>query len=339
MNGAMFGTAKVLGNFVNMVSCKRTKHGCCRKIGILIFLLYQATLFLLQTFIVGAMFAAIYAFFDQVFASIFATNEQFQKLYYGGTLMNCFVYTYIMLLAMCLIISLALPLDRAKPCFIISLTIFGVITITAIVGMCFYLAAAGFYPEHLIRNPDTWVWEGQGDHHFSWLVLAGVIMLAVYTIPFILRPIDFLDNFKGYMVGLIAYLVLIPMFTNIFSIYAMSNLHDISWGNRPTGQTAGTEAFSANNNIQRQTQLNYKAYRANFLFLWFCANGAYFVLVLELGKSGDEDEVNDGSFSVLDGFSMYLASVVIFRFVFGSLYVLKWQWRYAFNPKYKVVEH
>ena len=112
-------------------------------------------------------------------------------------------------------------------------------------------------------------------------------MLAVYTIPFILRPIDFLDNFKGYMVGLIAYLVLIPMFTNIFSIYAMSNLHDISWGNRPTGQTAGTEAFSANNNIQRQTQLNYKAYRANFLFLWFCANGAYFVLVLELGKSGD----------------------------------------------------
>ena len=253
--------------------------------------------------------------------------------------MNCFVYTYIMLLAMCLIISLALPLDRAKPCFIISLTIFGVITITAIIGMCFYLAAAGFYPEHLIRDPDTWVWEGQGDHHFSWLVLAGVIMLAVYTIPFILRPIDFLDNFKGYMVGLIAYLVLIPMFTNIFSIYAMSNLHDISWGNRPTGQTAGTEAFSANNNIQRQTQLNYKAYRANFLFLWFCANGAYFVLVLELGKSGDEDEVNDGSFSILDGFSMYLASVVIFRFVFGSLYVLKWQWRYAFNPKYKVVEH
>jgi len=40
MNGAMFGTSKVLANFVNMVSCKRTKHGCCGKLGILIFLLY-----------------------------------------------------------------------------------------------------------------------------------------------------------------------------------------------------------------------------------------------------------------------------------------------------------
>ena len=84
-------------------------------------------------------------------------------------------------------------------------------------------------------------------------MLAGVIMLAIYTVPFILRPIDFLENFKGYTVGLIAYLVLIPMFTNVFSIYAMANLHDISWGNRPTGQTAGTEAFSAKEDIQKKT--------------------------------------------------------------------------------------
>ena len=41
MNGAMFGTSKVLGNFVNMVSCNRAKHGCFRKFGILIFLTYQ----------------------------------------------------------------------------------------------------------------------------------------------------------------------------------------------------------------------------------------------------------------------------------------------------------
>ena len=77
MNGAMFGTSKVLGNFVNMVSCKRARHGCFRKMGILIFLLYLFSQFVLQFFIVGAMFAAIYAFFDQVFASVFANNVQF----------------------------------------------------------------------------------------------------------------------------------------------------------------------------------------------------------------------------------------------------------------------
>ena len=74
MNGAMFGTSKVLGNFVNMVSCRRAKHGCCRKVGIFVFLIYLFSLFVLQFFIVGAMFAAIYAFFNQVFASVFENN-------------------------------------------------------------------------------------------------------------------------------------------------------------------------------------------------------------------------------------------------------------------------
>ena len=152
MNGAMFGTYKVLGNFVNMVSCKRTKHGCCSKCGMFAFLLYLSTLYMLQFFIVGAMFAAIYAFFNQVFASIFAQNVHFQQLYYDGILLNSFVYVYIMLLAMCLILSLALPLDRAKPCFIIATTLFGLLTIAAIVGMVFYLAAAGFMPEHMKFN-------------------------------------------------------------------------------------------------------------------------------------------------------------------------------------------
>lgn len=63
-----------------------------------------------------------------------------------------------MLLSMCLIISLALPLDRAKPCFVIALTAFGGLTIIAIVGMIFYLSAAGLNPEHVIYDPNTHLW-------------------------------------------------------------------------------------------------------------------------------------------------------------------------------------
>ena len=40
MNGALFGTSKVLGNFINMISCRRTSHGCFRSLGMFIFLLY-----------------------------------------------------------------------------------------------------------------------------------------------------------------------------------------------------------------------------------------------------------------------------------------------------------
>ena len=77
MNGAMFGTYTVLANFVSMVSCKRTKHGVIRKCAMMIFMLYLSTLFLLQFFIVGAMFAAVYAFYNQVFASLFEQNVHF----------------------------------------------------------------------------------------------------------------------------------------------------------------------------------------------------------------------------------------------------------------------
>ena len=66
------------------------------------------------------------------------------------------------------------------------------------------------------------------------LCLAGVIMLSIYVLPCVMRPLDFLANFKNYTLGFTAYMLMMPVFTNVFQIYAMSNLHDVSWGNRPT---------------------------------------------------------------------------------------------------------
>ena len=47
MNGSLFGTSKVISNFVNMISCRRTKHSCCRQIMMTLFMIYTATLFVL----------------------------------------------------------------------------------------------------------------------------------------------------------------------------------------------------------------------------------------------------------------------------------------------------
>ncbi len=82
-------------------------------------------------------------------------------------------------------------------------------------------------------------------------------MLSIYAIPMLFRPLDFLSNMGGYIIGLFAYILLIPMFVNVFSIYAFSNLHDVSWGNRPTTTGTGTEAFSANKAVQLKTEHSY----------------------------------------------------------------------------------
>ena len=181
-----------------------------------VFMTYTSTLFVFQFFIVGAMFAAIYVFFDQVFASVFQGNWVFAELYNEGIFTQIFVYIYVFLLVMSLIIALALPLSHANICFMFVTIMFSLLTLSCIFGMTFYLSKSGLFPEERVYDPDTREWNGTGEYYFSFLVLAGVVMLSVYIIPFVMRPVDFLENFKGYVIGLISYLMLIPMYSNVF---------------------------------------------------------------------------------------------------------------------------
>lgn len=242
---------------------------------------------------------------------------------------------------MALILSLALPLEKGKAWFNIVVAAFGLLTTASIFGIIYYLSACGFYPpEKYYSTADKkWYPEDPPEYYFSILILAGVIMLSIYAVPMLFRPVDFLSNLGGYCVGLLAYILLIPMFINVFSIYAFSNLHDVSWGNRPTTSGTGTEAFSASKIIQQKTEHNYEEYRANILFIWICCNGAYFFIVLKLSGSGDPTKINDGSFGPLQGFTCFLASIVVFRVIFGGLYVLKWKWRYNCDKKYKIKQY
>lgn len=65
MNGALFGTYKVIANCGAMVSCGRNDHPLCRQILMLLFMTYLITLYLLQFLTVGAMFVTVIIFFDQ----------------------------------------------------------------------------------------------------------------------------------------------------------------------------------------------------------------------------------------------------------------------------------
>jgi len=257
MNGAFFGTKKVIGNIVHMISCKRTKHGCCNKCMMVFFMIFMVANYTLQFFIVGALFAATYAFYDQVFATVFDGNWALKESYQNGVVMLLFAYVYVFLIVMVLILSLALPLEKARAWFNIVTVAFGFLTALSVFGMVFYLITSGFFPHEKEYNEGMKEWIPKDETNFSVLVLAGVIMLSIYVVPMILRPVDFLSNLGGYIVGLFTYILLIPMYINVFSIYAFCNLHDVSWGNRPTTTTTGTEAFSANKQVQMQTEHNY----------------------------------------------------------------------------------
>ena len=64
MNGALFGTAKVIKNFPHMISCGRNNHPWYRQMLMIFFMIYLVTLYLLQFLTVGALFATIMIFYD-----------------------------------------------------------------------------------------------------------------------------------------------------------------------------------------------------------------------------------------------------------------------------------
>ena len=159
-------------------------------------------------------------------------------------------------MALLIFISMGAPIDQAMSYFKAIAFLFSVMTLSSIVGIAFVLIGEGFYPpvkEYLeSRNADgelngDWSWVTKEDEgpYFSWLTLAGTVMLSVYLVPIVLRPLDFYYNMSKYLVGMMAYFMLLPIYINVMQVYAMSNLHDLSWGNRPSA-TAGTDAISAN---------------------------------------------------------------------------------------------
>ena len=104
-------------------------------------------------------------------------------------------------------------------------------------------------------------------------------MLSIYLIPAGLRPVDFCKNLPRYVIGFISYMLMLPVFVNIMQVYAMSNLHDVSWGNRPTAN-AGTNQLTINEKKSEELQSNFKVFRINFLAFWVLSNLA-FALVIE----------------------------------------------------------
>ena len=347
MNGALFGTKSVIAHMGSMVSCGRNDHPCYRQLLMVFYMIYLLTLYLLQFITVGAMFVTIMVFYDKFFEVLFvdtSTSQFMNDVYTNGILKKVLFASYLGMIFISTFVSIALPIDRAMSYFRFVAVMMAILMLSALGGITYYLATRGFFPpveEKECENvpneaPDcTWV-AVSGEHYFSLLTLAGILMLTTYLIPFVMRPLDFLQNFKNYTLGFLSYMLMMPVFTNVFQIYAMCNLHDVSWGNRPT--STGQEAFTANKATQVSSEIDYKVFRTKFVFIWLAFNVFYYLLILELivADSSTTETIRDSDAGYLAYFSLFLASLVVCRLFFASIYVLKWKCRYTCDKKYKV---
>jgi hypothetical protein len=107
MNGSLFGTSKILWNFIRMLGFG-TSHPWYSCVLMLLYLPYQLCVFLLNFFLVGSLFTTIDVFFKQTLISITKYSEEQISPYY-----HIFSWSYFLMLMLCTFVSLALPINRA----------------------------------------------------------------------------------------------------------------------------------------------------------------------------------------------------------------------------------
>lgn len=71
------------------------------------------------------------------------------------------------------------------------------------------------------------------------------------------------------------------------------------------------------------------------MYFWLCCNAVY-ALGTSLVVVGNPSTVsNDGSIGFLAGFSLFVAGLMLLRFIFAALYIIKWNLRMCFCSHYR----
>lgn len=96
---------------------------------------------------------------------------------------------------------------------------------------------------------------------------------------------------------------------NIMTIFSICNIHDVSWGNRPT---TTNEKFKR---IENKKGIMYRNYRANFLILWALVNIAV--------AAGLVNASRRGNVFVIFLLGCFLVFIMIFKIILSTMHIFK----------------
>lgn len=324
----------------------------------LIFMIYYLSNQLFQFTLVGSYYLTILVFFNDLFTkyihdddyTIYFGNATLGQYFQNGGFAIVFSYFYLGLLTFVVLLSIGGVLDQSMYYFKMIATFLAFVTIGSLVGLGAFLYRQGFYGVYnkdidLDTGCQSWnyqdkEWErepldskdyknDESRYHFQILTVCGTVMLSVYFVPLLMRPIDFIQNAKSYLVGMVCYILLLPTFTNILQIYAMCNLHDISWGNRPAASQAGAtgqNTVTSNAAKAKKLENRYKLFRVQFLCFWIFCNGAYAMYIHSLMNVYSQYR-NCGDLGYLQWFTIYISAMVVYRVFFATLHICKFKRR------------
>lgn len=111
------------------------------------------------------------------------------------------------------------------------------------------------------------------------------------------------------MKGIVYAIYLSPTYVNIFTIYSISNIHDVTWGSRPSVQDQTLKA------VEIKKDLIYKDYRSKFLIFWALINifaGSALIYLFD-----------NGQVQIIFYIGAFLVTVMFFRILFAIIHKCK----------------
>lgn len=279
VNGSWFSMIYTIRN-CNRIS--DSNHSWLRKCFFKTLMTYYAIIALFNWVLVGSFYLA---FVVSVKMNLGETDMRQDKLTKWSTPL---IFFYGCILCALLIVSFAVKPAKIEGLFRIISFILGLFTVTTIGLTVFYLFRDGF---------DSSGWTSSLSA--SMLIVLGLI----FTVIILLNA---KTAIKPVIVGILSYIFMTGTYVNIFLIYSICNIHDVSWGNRPDKMTKE----------EKDKADEYKNERTRWVLVWIFFNAAFAYLSNIVTSSGNSW---GKAYILVLGLAAYM--IIIVKFIGGFFYV------------------
>ena len=233
-NGSTFASLHVLRHVWRVWSRKWTSFP--RNILFMLLYLYMLVQMALSFVLVGSFFAAFSIFLKAILPSSIWISDT--------SAANIVQNVYIAFLCLTLLLSTSTDIAWAENGFRLCSFVFGLFTVLMIVWSVMFALK-------------------ESTQSIS-VILLGAFLLS-YLIPLFINIKKLM--FCAFVKGIFYLTYLSATYINIFTIFSILNIHDVSWGSRPTG-----ESNKMLYETERKKQVLYRDFRAQFLMFWLVVN-------------------------------------------------------------------
>ena len=265
INSSWFSTIDSIRKYSRIL---HSRHSCYRKTIISIQMFYYFFSIMNSWLLVGSFY---------LFISISIKSA------FGLTLLvwnpgNAILQFYTLLLIFIAVMAFGVKPHRVNKCFQFITGIMSIYMISAIFTMAVHMNVSA-YP--------SWVIYG----------IAGISGCFVAGSCFHMATFTFIK----YMFH---YIIMYPTYVNTLYIYAICNIHDVTWGSRPDANTAD----------ERKRADEFEEFRTRWVILWAISNISYVILVASLSTSSE-------GFYYLYGILLLITAIISIKFIGSLLYL------------------